>query len=56
MCASGLWMMLLRSSDISNRLSLGSLLLVWDLIMKKSVGHPCIYWLGAGSALLMNPR
>ena len=38
------------------RLSLGSLSLVLDLIMKKGVGLPCTNWSGAGAALLMSPR
>ena len=36
--------------------SLGSLSLVLDLTMKKSVGLPCTNWSGAGAALLMSPR
>ena len=36
------------------RLSLGSLSLVLDLTMKKSVGLPCTNWSGGGAALLMS--
>ena len=38
------------------QLSLGSLSLVLDLTMKKSVGLPYTNWSGAGAALLMSPR
>ena len=38
------------------RLSLGSLLLVWDLTMNKGVGLPCTNWSGVGTALLMSSR
>ena len=38
------------------RLSLGSLLLVLDLTMKKGVGLLCTNWSGVGAALLMSLR
>ena len=38
------------------RLSLGSLLLVVDLTMKKGVGLPRTNWSRAGATLLMSPR
>ena len=40
----------------ADRLSLGSLSLVLDMTMKKSVGLPCKNWSGAEAALLMSPR
>ena len=46
--ASGLWLKLLRSLDMSTQLNLGSLSLVWDLTMKKGVGLPCTNLSGAG--------
>ena len=47
---------ILWSLGMPTRLSLGSLSLVLDLIMKKGVGLPCTNWLGVGAALLMSPR
>ena len=38
------------------QLSLGSLSMVWDLIMKKGIDLSCINWSGAGVVLLMSPR
>ena len=40
MRVSRLWMMLLQSSGMLTQLSLGSLSLFYDLLMKKSVGIP----------------
>ena len=56
MCVSGSWVKLLRSSGKPTQLSLGRLLLVLDLTMKKGVGLPCTNWSGARVALLLSSR
>ena len=54
--ANGSKVKLLWISGMPTWLSSGSLLLVLDLTMKKSVGLPCTNWSGAGAALLISLR
>ena len=54
--ASGSKVKLLRSLSMPTQLSLGSLSLVLNLTIKKSVDLPYTNWLGAGTALPMSSR